>query len=90
MYFLSSEDGWNKFFMSIGSTRYSPDSVQIQDRRTYTQFLNIADSPPVGHDVTTMTSFDIPCNLCPVVASLLFAGICFILQQNSFFLDEVL
>jgi hypothetical protein len=52
--------------------------------------LNIAASPPVGHDVTTITSFDIPCNLCPVVAWLLFAGICFILQQNSTFFDELL
>ncbi len=76
--------------MSIGSIRYSPDSVRTRDRPTYSQFLNMAASPPVGHDVTTMISFDIPCNLCPVVASVLFAGICVILQRNSAFFDEVL
>ncbi len=52
-----------------------------RNRTTYFQFLNIAASPLVGHDVTLMTSFDIPCNMCPVVASLLLAGICFILQH---------
>ena len=80
MYFLSSEDGLNDLFMSIGSTRYSPDSVHTRDRTTYSQFLN-----PVGHDVTMITSFDIPCNLWPVVASLLLAGICLILQLNRIF-----
>jgi hypothetical protein len=49
----------------------------------YSQFLN-----PVGHDVTMITSFDIPCNSWPVLAPLVFAGICFILQLNLyFFLD---
>ncbi len=52
MYFLSSDDGWNDMSMSIGSTRYSPDSVRTQDRTTYSQFLNIVASPPVGHDDT--------------------------------------
>ncbi len=63
--------------------------MHTRDRTTYSQFLNIAANPLVGHDITTMTSFDIPCNLCPVVASLLLAVICFILQQ-FFFFDEVL
>ena len=90
IYFLSSEDGLNDLSMSIGSTRYNPDSLRTWDRTTYSQFLNIVASPPVGHDDTTITSFDIPCNLCPVVASLIFAGICIILQQNSTFFDEVL
>ncbi len=90
IYFFNSDDGLNDLSMSIGSTRYSPDSVLTQERTTYSQFLNMAASPPVGHDVTTMASFDIPCNLCPVVASLLVAGICFILQRNSTFFDEVL
>ncbi len=85
-YFLSSEDGLNDLSMSIGSKRYSPDSVRTRYRTTYSQFLNMAASPPVGHDVTTMTSFDIPCNLCLVVASVLFAGLCIILQRNSTFL----
>ncbi len=72
MYFFSSEDGGGNFSMSIGLTRCSPDSVRTRDSTTYSQFLNIAAIPPVGHDVTTMTSFafDILCNLCPVVASL--------------------
>ena len=87
---LSSEDGLNDLSMSIGSTRYSPDSVRTRYRTTYSQFLNIVASSPVGHDDTTITSFDIPCNLCPVVASLIFAGICIILQRNSTFFDEVL
>ncbi len=39
MYFLSSEDGLNWLPMSIGSTRYSPDSVRTRDRTTYSQFL---------------------------------------------------
>jgi hypothetical protein len=90
MYILSSEDGLNNLSMSIGSTRYSPDSVRTWDRTTYSQFLNIVASPPVGHDDTTITSFHIPCKLCPVVASLIFAGICIILQQNSTFFDEVM
>ena len=68
IHFLSSEDDLNNSSMSIGSTRYSPDSVRTRDRTTYSQFLNIVASPPVGHDDTTITSFDIPCNLCPVVA----------------------
>ncbi len=34
MYFLSSEDGLNNLSMSIGSTRYSPDSVRTRDKRT--------------------------------------------------------
>ena len=54
-YFLSSEDGLNDLSMSIGSTRYSPDSVCTRDRTTYSQFLNIVASPPVGHDDTTIT-----------------------------------
>ena len=59
--------------MSIGVIRNSPDSVRTRDRTTYShQFLNIAASPPVGHDVITIKSFDIPSNLCHVVASLLF------------------
>ncbi len=86
MYFLSSEDGLNDLSMSIGSTRYYPDSLRTRDRTTYSQFLNIVASPPVGNDDTTITSFDTPCNLCPVVASLIFSGICIILQQNSTFL----
>ena len=76
MYFLSSENGLNNLSMSIGLTRYSPDSVRTRDRTTYSQFLNIVASPPVGQDDTTITSFDIPCNLCLVVASLIFAGLC--------------
>ncbi len=89
MYFLSSEDGLNDLSMSIGSTRYSPDSVRTRDNNIF-PVLSIVASHPVGHDDTTITSFDIPCNLCPVVASLIFAGICIILQQNSTFFDEVL
>ena len=46
--------------------------MRTRDRTTYSQFLNIAASPPVGHDVPAIASFGIPCNLCPVVASLLF------------------
>ncbi len=41
-------------------------SWQLKRRRdstTYSQFLKIFDRPPVGHDVTIMTSFDIPCSL---------------------------
>ena len=54
--------------------------MRARDKTTYSQFLN-----PVGHDVTMITSFDIPCNLWPVVASLLLAGICLILQLNRIF-----
>jgi hypothetical protein len=82
MYDVSCGDGWNDLSMSIGLTRYSPDSVQTRDRTTYSQFLNIAAKLPVGHDNTMIASFDIHCNLCPVVASLLFAGICFILHRK--------
>ncbi len=60
--------------------------MRARDKTTYSQFLN-----PVGHDVTMVTSFDIPCSLWPVVESLVFAGICLILQLNNwtefFFLD---
>ena len=77
MYFLSSGDGLNNLSMSIGSTRYSPDSVRTRDNNIF-PVLSIVASHPVGHDDTTITSFDIPCNLCPVVASLIFAGICII------------
>ena len=71
MYLFSSSEGLNDLSMSIGLIRNSPDSVRTRDRTTYSQFLNIAASPPVGHDVITIKSFDIPCNLCPVVALLL-------------------
>ena len=88
MYDVSWGDGWNDLFMSIGFTRYSPDSVRTQDRTTYSQFLNIAAKVPVGHDNTMIASFDIPCNLCPVVASLLLAGICFILHRKVTFFED--
>ena len=80
MYLMRSSDGLNDFSMSIGSMRNNPDNVRTRDRTTYSQFLNIAANPPVGHEVIIITSFDIHCNLCPVVASFLFAGICFILH----------
>ncbi len=54
MYDVSWGDGWNDLSMSISLTRYSPDSVQTQDRTTYSQFLNIAAKPPVSHDDTIM------------------------------------
>jgi hypothetical protein len=50
-YFLSSEDGLNNLSMSIGSTRYSSDSVRIRDKTTYSQFLNIVASPSVGQRI---------------------------------------
>ena len=89
MYAASWGDGLNDLSMSIGLTRYSPDNVRTRDRTTYSQFLNIAAKPPVGHDDTIIASFDIPCNLCPVVAPLLFAGICFILHQKVIFFEDV-
>jgi hypothetical protein len=49
MYDVSWGDSWNDLSMSIGLTRYSPDSVRTQDRTTYSQFLNIPAKPPVGH-----------------------------------------
>ena len=89
MYDVSWGDGWNDLSMSIGFTRYSPDSVRTQDRTTYLHFLNIAAKLPVGHDNTIMKSFDVPCNLWLVVASLLFAGICFILHWKVTFFEDV-
>ncbi len=88
MYDASWGDGWNDLSMSIGFTRYSPDSVRTQDRTTYSQFLNIAVKLPVGHDDTIIASFDIPCNLWLVVASLLFAGICIILHRKTIFFED--
>ncbi len=81
-------DGWNDLSMPIGFTRYSPDSVRTRDRTTYSQCLNIAAKLPVGHDDTIIESFDIPCNLWPVNASLLFAGICIILHQKTVFFED--
>ncbi len=80
MYDVSWGDGWNDLSMSIGLTRYSPDRVWTQDRTTYSQFLNVPAKPLVSHEDTIIASFDIPCKLWPVVASLQFAGICFILH----------
>ncbi len=60
MYDVSWGDGWKDLSMSIGLTRYRPDSVCTQDRSTYSQFLNIAAKVPVGHDDTMIASFDIP------------------------------
>ncbi len=88
MYDVSWGDGWNDLSMSIGLIRYRPDSVPTRDRTTYSQFLNIAAKLPVGHDDTMIASFDIPCNLWPVVASLLFAGICFILHLKATFFED--
>ncbi len=75
--------------MSIGSTRNSPDNVRTCDSSTYSQFLKIFDRPPVGHDITIITSFDIPCSLWPVVPSFEFAGIWFILHCIGCFLKDV-
>ncbi len=86
MYDVSWGDGWNDLSMSIGLTRYSLESVWTRDRTIYFQFLNIAAKPPVSHDDTIIASFDIPCNLWPVVALLLFAKICFILHRKVSFL----
>ena len=88
MYDASWWDGWNDLSMFIGLIRYNPDSVRTRDRTTCSQFLNIAANLPVGHDDTIMTSFDIPCNLWPVVASLLFAGICIILHRKTAFFEN--
>ncbi len=88
MYDFSWGDGWNDLSMSIGFTRYSPDSVWTQDRTTYSQFLNIVAKLLVGHDDTMIASFDIPCNLCPVAVSLLFTGICFILHGKVTFFED--
>ena len=68
MYDVSWGDDWNDLSMSIGLTRYRPDNVQTRNRTTYSQFLNIAAKLPVGHGDTIIAYFDIPCNLCPVVA----------------------
>ncbi len=81
-------DGWNDLSMSIGLTRESPDSVWTQDRTIYSQYLNFAAKLLVGHGNTIIASFDIPCNLWPVVASLLFAGICFILHWKVTFFED--
>ncbi len=89
MYDASWGDGWNDLSMSIGFTRCSPDSVRTQDRTTDSQFLNIAAKLPVGHNDTIIESFDIPCNLWPVVAPLLFAGICIILHRKTIFFEDV-
>ena len=75
--------------MSIGSTRYSLDNVRTCNSTTYSQFLKIFDRPPVGHDITIITSFDIPCSLWPVVPSFEFAGIWFILHRICCFLKDV-
>ena len=88
MYDVSWGDGWNDLSISIGLTRYRPESVRTQDRTTYSHFLNIAAKPPVGHDDTIIASFDIPYNLWPVVASLLFAGICFISHWKVTFFED--
>ncbi len=88
MYDVSWGDGWNDLFMSIGLTRYRPDSVRTRDRTTYSRFLNIAAKLPVGHDDTMIAYFDNPCNLWPVVASLLFAGSCFILHRKVTFFED--
>ncbi len=88
MYDVSWGDGWNDLSMSIGLTRESPNSVRTRDRTTYSQFLNIAAKLPVGHNNTIIASFDIPCNLWPVVALLLFAGICFILHRKVTFFED--
>ena len=88
MYDANWGDGWNDLSMSIGFTRNSPDSVQTQDRMTYSQFLNIAAKLPVDHDDTIIASFDISCNLWPVVASLLFARICIILHPKTIFFED--
>ena len=88
MYDVSWGDGWNDLSMSIGFTRYSLDSVRTRDRMTYSQFLNIAAKLPVGHNDTIIASFYIPCNLWPVVATLLFAGICTILHRKTIFFED--
>jgi len=79
---LNSSEGLKDLFMSIGWNKYKPSRVRTLERTTYSQFLK---RPPFGHEVTMITSFDIPCNLWPVVASLQFTGNCLILHLNSVF-----
>ena len=76
----NSGDGLKDFFISISSNIYNPLRVLTLERTTYSQFLN---SPPVGQDEIITTSLLIPCNLCPVVASLEFIGSYCILHLNS-------
>ena len=50
---------------------YKPRNVRTQERTVYSQFLN---KDPLGQDETMTMSLDVPCNLWPVVASLVFTG----------------
>ena len=76
---LNSSDGLKSLSMDIFLNRYKPSCVRTLDRTTYSQFLK---NPP-GHDVIMTMSLDIPCSLCPVVASLQFTGNCVILHVIS-------
>ena len=68
---LNSSDGSNDLSSLKGSNRYNPFKVLTRDSTVYSQFLN---NPPFGQDEIIMTSFDDPCNLCPVVALLVLTG----------------
>ena len=70
-----SQGTWHFSKQSIerGFNKNSPFNVRTRDSTTYIQ-LGIRD-----HDATISLSFDIPCNLCPVVASFILIGICVML-----------
>ena len=63
---LNSSEGLKDLFMSIGWNKYKPSRVRTLERTTYSQFLK---RPPFGHEVTLITSFDIPSNLWPEMIS---------------------
>ena len=63
--------------ISIGYKRNNPFHVLTQYCATNTQFLKRLN---LGYDVTMRTSFVVPCNLCPVLASLRFTGSCVVQQ----------
>ena len=56
-YAASSVEGLNNLFISISLNIYRPFSVRTRERTIYSQFLK---SPPLGHEVIMITSFDIP------------------------------
>ena len=81
---MSSLAGLDDFSMLIGSTNYRPSSVQNLDKTKYSQFLKQMLFLIFGHEVTIITSFDLPCNLWLADAVLMLTGKSVILDLNDY------
>ena len=83
IYQWSSFVGFNDFSKYIGSRMYKRSRLHTQLSTIHSHFLAHPVIPSLGQYVIIMSSFNIPCSLRPVVASLGFTGNCIISHLNT-------